>query len=86
MPRIAQLAANDAREGTVTDAQSEFWKELIEKAETPALRAKRQKDLERMLGFLRLFRASWFVSCWHQSPTESFAFWRVYGRDETACP
>jgi hypothetical protein len=33
-----------------------------------------------------MFRANWFVSCWHQSPAESFAFWRVYGRDETACP
>ena len=86
MPRIEQLACNDAREGTVTDAQSEFWKELIEKAETPGLRAKRERDFERMLRFVYMFRTNWFVSCWHQSPAESFAFWRVYGRDETACP
>ena len=86
MPRIAQLAGNDAREGTVTDWQSEFWKELIEKAETPQLKARYKKDFERMLRFVAMYRAGCFVSCWHQSPSENFAFWRVYGREETACP
>jgi hypothetical protein len=86
MPRIEQLACNDAREGTMTEAQSEFWKELIEKAETPELKAQHQANFKRMLGFVKAFRDSWFVSCWHQSQSENFAFWRVYGREETACP
>ena len=86
MPRIEQLAGNDAREGTMPDAQSEYWKELIEKADTPELKAQHQDNFKRMLGFVNMFREGWFVSCWHQSPSENFAFWRVYGRDETACP
>jgi hypothetical protein len=86
MPRIEQLARNDAREGTMTDAQSEFWKELIEKSETPELTAQHEANFKRMLEFVGAFREGWFVSCWHQSPSENFAFWRIYGREETACP
>jgi hypothetical protein len=85
MPRIEQLAANDAREGTMSDAQSEFWKELIDEAETPAVRRRHKKNFNLMLRFIAN-RASYFVSCWNHSPNENFAFWRIYGREETACP
>jgi hypothetical protein len=86
MPGIEQLAANDPREGTMPNAQSEFWKELIEKAETLELREQHQNNFNRLRGFVDEFRERWFVSCWHQSPNENFAFWRIYGREETACP
>jgi hypothetical protein len=86
MPRIEQLASNDAREGTMPDAQSEFWKELIAKAETPELQAQHTANFERMLGFVNAFREGWYISCWHQGESENYAFWRIYGREETACP
>jgi hypothetical protein len=86
MPRIEQLTSNDAREATMPDAQAEFWKELIEKSETPQRREQNQNNFNRLLEYVDRFRASWFVSCWHQNPIENFAFWRIYGREETACP
>jgi hypothetical protein len=86
MPRIEQLTSNDAREATMPDAQSEFWKELIDKAETPVVRRRHKKNFNRMLRFVANFRAGYFVSCWNHSPNENFAFWRIYGREETACP
>jgi hypothetical protein len=85
MPRLEQLASNDPREGTITDAQSEFWKEIIEKAETPDLGQQRRRNFEQLLSFVNQYKAGWFISCWHRNPSENFAFWRIYGRQESIC-
>jgi hypothetical protein len=86
MPRMEQLARSDAREGTMADTQLEFWKELIDKAETADRRTQHEANFKRMLQFVEMFRQGWFVSCWHQNRSENFAFWRIYGHEEAACP
>src|SRR6516164_2419257 len=52
MPRIEQLTSNDAREATMPDAQAEFWKELIEKSETPQRREQNQNNFNRLLEYV----------------------------------
>src|SRR6516165_5023712 len=55
MPRIEHLARNDAREGTMTEAQSEFWKELAEKAATPEQKAQYQENFRTIQRFVDMF-------------------------------
>jgi hypothetical protein len=85
MPQPVQLAANDAREGTMPDAQAAWWRGLIDNAATPEAAAMYRQNLERMKGFVDSWRSGWFVSCWHRGAAENFAFWRIYGRTEDHC-
>ncbi|CAN1723796.1 DUF2971 domain-containing protein [Hyphomicrobium sp. 1Nfss2.1] len=84
MPRVAQLAANDSREGTMPDAQAAWLRQLADEA-TPEVAEIHRKNLETMAGFVRMFRDTWFVSCWHAGTSENFAFWRIYSGDDVSC-
>ncbi len=85
MPRLAQLAHNDPREGTMPDAQAAWWHEEVKNANTPEEAENRLKLFHQLAWFVERYRLDWFVSCWTLSEAEDFAFWRIYGRAESAC-
>jgi hypothetical protein len=85
MPRLEQLTHNDPREGTMPDSQAAWVVEQAESAKTPEEVKQIVDNYHKMLWFVERLRQDWFVSCWTKSDTENFAFWRIYGRDESVC-
>lgn len=85
MPRLEQLAHNDPREGTMPDAQAAWWQEMIKTADGPEAARQLVDSYKRYSGFVDMLRRDWFVSCWTLDDTENFAFWQIYGRENTAC-
>ena len=85
MPRLEQMKHNDHREGTMPEGQVAWWNEAIKKAKDHDTAAIAAENYKKIVGFVDMFRAQWFVSCWTQAESENFAFWRIYGRDESPC-
>ena len=56
----------------------EWWKGLIENAESEAKRKIIEGNYEKLSSFADAFRPYYYVSCWHMNAVESSKMWKVY--------
>jgi len=74
----------DDHEGTTPSAELDYWRILIDNAETDEQRRIIQGNREQLSDFAREFRPTYYVSCWHMSPDENIAMWQRYVRSNEA--
>lgn len=80
MSQPAQLEQNDRFEGTMPKAESAWWDEIANQAGSQEKVDIIKSNKKKVMGFIRAFRTGWFVSCWHMSDDENYAFWEIYGK------
>ena len=85
MPRLEQLAHNDPLEGTMPAGEAAWWRQQIRSAKSPDDAKQMLQNFQTMWKFVEQFRQGWFVSCWTMGESENFAFWQIYGRNESRC-
>lgn len=74
----------DEHEGTTPAAELEYWRLLLENAETDEQRLIIQGNRQQLSDFAREFRPTYYVSCWHMAPDENVAMWDRYVRSNDA--
>jgi hypothetical protein len=74
----------DEHEGTTPAAELEHWRRLAENAETEDQRRIIEGNRDQLSEFARVFRQTYYVSCWHMAPDENIAMWERYVRSNDA--
>jgi hypothetical protein len=74
----------DEHEGTTPAAELEYWRLLLENAETEEQKLIVEGNRQQLADFARGFRPTYYVSCWHMAPDENIAMWERYVRSNDA--
>jgi hypothetical protein len=68
----------DPLEGITPVGHDEWWKGLIENAESEAKRKIIEGNYKKLQSFADAFRPHHYVSCWHMNSVESSRMWKAY--------
>lgn len=68
----------DPLEGTTPVGHVEWWKDLMESAESEAKRKIIEGNYKKLSSFADAFRPHYYVSCWHMNAVESSKMWKAY--------
>jgi hypothetical protein len=73
----ADLLGDDF-EGTTPSAEKEYWRLLVDLAETPEERQTVEYNAQQLSEFAATFRPTYYVSCWNMAEDENIAMWQRY--------
>jgi len=76
MPTAEDLG--DPLEGSQPIGEANWWRDQAANAEDNDKKQIIETNAKKILGFSKLFRKNYFVSCWHMNSSDNDKMWRCY--------